>query len=369
MNKTLRSILKITTSLLTVCMVILATCAAPALALSADGNYRLYDYVTSNQVVDGQRLINFRIPGEPLFCVTREREGGVIYLYNGDSWSPLPYESKATFRVYPLGVQKATGQNATQGLLDISDLKRTGYLSIEVEMQFDIQWSMSSPSLYGTFNSFWGIHFYDENGKYISTFDTAAQRVNVEFSSMVDSYVPVKVSVHTGFPENAYYCLPYMVSALTFPVAGSGGEIGSGGYITSIGVHCSPFSLDIAFDQILYDSLTYERIAEELGELNDKADVIINGSEDMQDKADEITNEGQDLDEQLDAALEDLEELEENSGQDLSAPIQSISDFLRDGSWFSIIDLIKPIMDFPPLATILTILVAFINISILFFGR
>lgn len=125
---------------------------------------------------------------------------------------------------------------------------------------------------------------------------------------------------------------------------------------------------------------------QQLGDLNEKSDTLINGTPELQDQADNFLSGAQDLEDQINDAIDELKDLEdlhedlwyydeygekvyyidENGFQGV---INHISLFLDEAPWSDMTTLMAPIMEFPPVVTILTVLIAFINISILFFGR
>lgn len=382
MKFTYHRLIKILSCSLAIAAVLLCSVCMPALAASWTTLIPA-DHISSVHYEGNIRKVTYDFGIAPIVYYFASGESGTFFTskdiqIDGQVGFPL------NFGVYPLGNYSESNyplsHRSSGGIaIDASDFKSEAVLSlssnfrVEVDFGYHSEYPLYAEESY-TIGVSWSFLQYSETGIYLGFLDGGSSSHNARIRDM-EGYYLFEYDIHHS-------------SSIKLPSADVG-------YIVpwaSVSVNCADdidgihvnrlifafddFTISAGTDMLLKESLTMEAIEGELGELNDKADTIINGSDEMQDTADDLMNGQQDLDEQLQHAMAELDDLSDISDQlaadqytDFFGSVDKISSFLVKAPWLDMTNLIQPIMDFAPMVTILTMLVAFINISILFFGR
>lgn len=382
MKSTYRRLIKILSCSLAIAAVLLCSVCMPALAASWTTLVPA-DYISSVRYEGNIRKVTYDFGITPVVYYSATGQSG--YFYNSldlqiDGQVGFP----VSFGVYPLGKYSESNYPLTHrssgGIaIDASDFKSEAVLAlssnfrVEVDLGYRSEYPVYAEESY-LIGVSWSFLQFSETGDYLGFLDGGSSTYNARIQDMEDYYV-YEYDVHhvssIKIPSpDVGYIVPWASVNL------SCADDIDGIHVISLSFAFDDFTITTSTDMLLKESLTMEAIEGELGDLNDKADTIINGSDEMQDTADNLFNEQQDLDEQLSNAMAELEDLEDISDQlladqytDFYGSIENIADFLVKAPWIDMTNLIEPIMQFTPMATILLMLVAFINISILFFGR
>lgn len=341
------------------------------------------DHISDVRYEGNIRTVTFDFGIAPIVYYSASGQQGTFYSsidlqIDGQAGFPL------SFGVYPLGIyseanyplsERGSGRIA----IDALDFKSEAVLSLGSHFRVDLDLGYYSEyPLYDeesyTIGVSWSFLQYSDSGEYLGFLDGGSSSYYASLQDREDYYVFEFDLNHVSSIKLPSSDVGYLVPWASVNVNCS--DDVDGIHVNSVQFAFDDFTISTRTDMLLKESLTMEAIEGELSDLNDKADTIINGSDEMQDAADDLMNEQQDLDEQLQHAMSELDDLSDISDQlaadqytDFFESVDKISGFLVKGPWFDMTNLIQPIMDFAPVVTILTILVAFINISILFFGR
>lgn len=299
----------------------------------------------------------------------------------------LPIDGQVGFPinygVYPLGVYSESNYPLTHhssgGIaIDVSDFKSEAVLSLSTNFHVHVDLGYRSEPItadepYSIFVS-WSFMQYSSAGDYLGFLDgrSTTYRANLQD---VDGYLSFGYDVYNA----SSFKLPSSDAAYIIPLVNvnvSCVEDADTIHVVAIRFEFEDFTITADTDMLLKESLTLEAIEGELGELNDKADTIISGTDEMVDQSNAALNESQDLEERLDDAIAQLKDIEDISDQftadnykNFSEVVDDVRAWLGTRSWTDFISLVQPIMEFPPLIMVLTMLVALINFSVLFFGR
>lgn len=311
--------------------------------------------------------------------------GGSTNTGNGSLTVNTGEYEQFNFSVYPLGVSCTGGpplSNSNSGsiAIDVSDLRPDASMTVHSSlfMELDLTvWTFDvNISEYYNLSAIYSFAGYNASGGYLGTVESSGQTFNGHIQDIVESdhqLLELPISVHlslAGFKEPVAYIVP--MCTVVLKLTDNNPDI----RITSVSMRSDDFSITTRTDMLLKESITMEKIEDQLSDLNDKTDILINGTDEMQDAADNAADQQGELNNQLSDSISELEDLEDISDQfagdqytDFFGSIDNISGFLAKAPWTQITYLMAPVMEFSPLTTILIMLVAFIAISILFFGR
>lgn len=377
MKTTYRRLIKILSCSLAIVAVLLCSVCMPVMAASWTTLIPA-EHIANTHYEGNYRCVTYEFGTVPL--VQANNQG-----YHSNSVTVDITSSSCSFRAFPLGALWTGGpplSNSASGsiAIDASDFRPNAALSVSSQANFelDIDYLTTGEYLTETFSveTRWLFVGYRADGTYCSSIETETIIHPLELQNVPGSpnYVlelPFTMNLaFSGFSEDVKYLVP--LCYVVYRIGTDNAYIS----VNTLKFTFDDFSVTTRTDMLLQESLTMQAIDDQLGELNDKADTIINGSDHMQDAADDLLEDQQDLDEQLDNALAELEDLEDISDQlfedqytDFYGVLNHIEGFLIKAPWIDMTNLIGPIMEFSPIVTVLTMLVAFINISILFFGR
>lgn len=383
-------VIKILSSFLVIVMVLVATVAMPVLA-SQDGIYNLADYIESiNASEDGSRIgVVYSIDGNQLIRVFYQ--DGTSELFNGShEYHPSANESKINYRVYPLGTQKTEGANMTTGAIDISDLKAHSVVSLMArfyfEMTLDTAFSDGYTDTSGYTNSFWFLFCYDAAGNYIGAVksEPIVQTMHIDYSQGLVHW-PLHTSVQVELPEATKYITPSLLIGTYLP--------NDPARVETIKVQTQPLVLIATKDAVVENSLTMQRIENELEEIdesikdglgqvdqsiqegNHKLDTIIDGKDEWHNEAQDDSERQEELEQDAQDAMDnvddktDLEQVLPDGAMqpdDLSGYVEA---WKGTEGWTLIKRIFKPILQNGNFSAIIFMIIAFINISVLLIGR
>lgn len=274
-------------------------------------------------------------------------------------------------RVFPLGASFAPGGAMPPTVVDVTDFKSRATFNLKCMFEIDAQYvyqAMAAGDTNFYFLSDPFVCFYDKNGVFIDqitvndirtdiTLEDAGNVEDVGSSHIVDVLIPLTL------PEGAAYFAPCIISYLYPPDTKDSHSIGR------MGISSTTFFLEADKNLLVEQSETLEAVEEQMEELNDKADTIINGTPEMSDQNEQmqgaVTDQKDEMNLVEDAEKEYLEHWEE-SNNDFKNKILS---FLQGRGWVQLSDLLSPFMDFENWIAIMVMVVAFVNLSVIFFGR
>lgn len=376
MKSTYHRLIKILSCSLTIAAVLLCCVCVPAQALS--NIFYPKDWIDSIEYEGSFIFTRYCFKDAPYISaynrVSGRTENSSQFVYLSDV-----YENYV-FRIYPLGYPFAPGYDLWNGLIDIRDFKDKAEIDIYGDMAFDIQFAyvgQGDPADGDiTVSTTCYVCFYDDEG--VSVGYDSVELEFLELGITNKSSDSMSATINPGvdrfeviIPSRADYMSVCYLMYFNPPVYPN-----SGLFIEHLTATCDGLYLRVNRNLIAEQSETLKAIDDKIADLNDKADTIISGSDEMQDQAQDAVSDAEDLGNRLDQAIEELEDLEDTSDQfasdtykDFSSIATDLRSWLATRPWNDFISLVQPIMEFPAMVTILSMLVAFINISILFFGR
>lgn len=318
---------------------------------------------------EGTTRYNFRFKASPYY--QGYNEGTLAYSSNGVlSWSPAAGYSYYRVSVLPLG-----GPAYDSIMIDIRDFKTGAVLDVTFNamLLLDISAEGSSSLTYTT-RSQMVLYWFDESFNLLSSENCGV--VEKQGSWGADNAVwLLQNSFDMTIPEDAAFVVPRYLAQIYDPDAGD---------IVKIVASQVPWldvvveKDDVNADSLLLESIerelgdlndTAEDIKSELGDLNDKADTIISGTPEMDDAVNDMN---QNIDDQQ-QAMDDYDAIEKEALQDWeesSAELDSkISNFLKGKGWVQLSALVSPVMNWEHTGHIMIMIIAFVNLSIILFGR
>lgn len=294
--------------------------------------------------------------------------GETIGSYGGATltnvWSEQPY----LFRIYPLGEAFVPGNSIRSGVIEIADFKSNAVFEVKQCIDFTINYEYSKEadgdtSLYFETTAY--ACFYDSELNFISQITSSLTRTDITLtgSDPNENYgynVILDVDMPLVIPENAVYMVPCILSYL-YPPTHDAPHM-----INLMDTNVRELYVQISKNLLVDQSDTLNAIDDQLGDLNDKADSILNGNEHQQglaqDGSEKVEQNQQTMDEVL-ASLEDYEQLDANTG------MEAIRDFLEEDGWRDVEELLRPLLQWEPTVTIMLIVLSLINLSVILFGR
>lgn len=371
MSSLFNRLIRIVSCTLVIASVLLCSVCLPAQAL----NNVLYawDYLSDQYEENGYLNYSFRFQSIPTYYVLVESVGGTVQGVLPLEITSSPGTRWIQIHAWPFGVRNWANVACSGGVIAVSDFERFMDINLSCTATLFFEYYGTTAGSPYTFQikSNWNMYYYDVDGNYIGSDSTDYDERSLTYTEPVKSISvqSMGIQMQLELPENAAYFCPMLKTQLNLPAQGSD-------FVYKVIPTFDGFSMGVRASSVMQNTETLMKIEEQLDNLNEKAETIISGSEDMQDQADFMLDQSQDLDDRLNAAISELEALEDLSDKalvddykDFSAVANDIMAWLATRSWNDFISLVQPIMEFPAMVTILTMLVSFINISVLFFGR
>lgn len=309
MKSTYRHLFKILSCFLAIAAVLLCSVCVPVNALS--NVYRPSDYIKSIEYSGNNEIVYYWFDTTPYFSL---KELGTNQSYNGYenmSINGVRSEETYVFRVWPLGTGFTPGQSASGGVIDIQDFKKKSVFHLSCVLNLEAQYAyqpMADGDTTFHFISYPYVCFYRSDGSFVSQLSLSSVQTDItieDYGNYEDSdyAYALDLTVPLQIPEGAVYMSPCFITYLYPPDSHSPHSIGS------MEVSCREFVMRADKNLLLAQSETLEAIEDQMDDLNDKADTIISGSDDMQNQAgqmqDNVQNSQQDMDELI-GELQDL---------------------------------------------------------------
>lgn len=339
-------------------------------------------------LVPAEHIDNMHYEGN-IRCVTYDFGTSAYIQYRLQGESGNFYDTKviqidhsvtfpAYFYIYPFGKYCTGGpplSNVGSGgiAIDVTDFRSDAVLdiytnfTINLDLGYDSATDAQYDNEYYNVSVEWTFHRYNASGSYLGTIDSGSTFVNLYLQDSPEYYV-YDCSVGAYCPlshpsDTVAYIVP--TASVTLTCTGENDNID----VRSLSFAFDDFTLSTRTDMLLKESKTLEAIEEQLGGLNDKTDVIINGTPEINDKIenmeDDVTNQKDDMHIVEDAEKEYLDQWEESNNEFKN----KILTFLQGAGWVQLADLLSPFMNWSSLTTIMVMVVAFVNLSVILFGR
>lgn len=306
----------------------------------------------------------------------KARNGGQTYtgygeVSFGDDGTLILDPEVFLIRVFPLGNSFAPGGSMPDTVIDVRDFKSRATISLNCQFHIDAQYryqAMSSgeTSFYLLSDPF--VCFYDKNGVFIDQVTVNDIRTDITLedvgniedtgaSHLIDVPIPLTI------PEGAAYLAPCIISYLYPP------DDHASHSLAKMEISSQKFGLSADKNLLIEQSETLQAVEEQLEDLNDKTDIIINGTPEIDDKIDfmedDVTNQKDDMHIVEDAEKEYLDQWEESNNEFKN----KILTFLQGVGWVQLADLLSPFMNWSSWTTVMIMVVAFVNLSVILFGR
>lgn len=330
------------------------------------------EHISSTHYEGNIRLVTYDFGRVPLIAINE----GTTWKGTAQLIPTYGATQNQLFYVYPLGFKVTSGPslsyNSSNVAIDISDFKPTAALtaSSSLFLEFDVNYSSYSQYLDEGYSLTvkWSFNGYNASGGYIGAVEqTSYSEIGTLQDVMGEQYrveIPINMTISPmSFSETARYVIP--VCTVQYTTYEDEPDIN----IDYWRLSCEDFTITTRTDMLLQNSLSLQAIENQLGDLNDKADTIINGSDEMNQDAQHSSGLAQDQQEEANR-VEDLEK-EYLDDFDASSEIlnDKVTDFV-DGTGFNqLTALVAPIMNWEHSGLIMLLVIAFINMSVIMFGR
>lgn len=362
-----KRIFKVLSSFTAIFVVLVASFTIPAQAVS--NVIRVWNYIDKQYDQDGQLYYSFAFNDiEPYYTLARN-DGAYAEGYHPLTIAGDPSTKWIQVHAWPLGVRNWPGAACNGGVIAVADFERffTVDLSATVSMNIYYEGTGAPTNTYSfSLYSYWVVNFYDANGVNLGEQYSEGYTSNVSFTGPAPHQIlqPLGSTMSIELPEGAAYFCPMLKTQLNFPEGPSNGS-----FVYEVGSLAEDFILTCSTNAILQNTETLSRIEDELSDLNDKTDTIINGTPEISDKVenmeDDVTNQKDDMWVVEDAEKEYLDQWEESNNEFKN----SILTFLQGIGWVQLADLLSPFMNWSNWTTIMIMVVAFVNLSVILFGR
>lgn len=328
-----------------------------------DGNYRyvVYDFQRSS-------LIYYRYGSG-----TGTSKDYVRLSPNPDITTPF------YFTAFPLGARSTGGpplSNSASGqiAIDVSDFKSLAtmtYMS-NIQLELDISYFAYASAIDERLvvGVDWLFMAYGESGNYIGSIDRHQESISVTLQDVYSdgtSYIydlPIDMDlVFSDFAETVSYIVPSC--AVTVSTTYDEPDL----TVSYIQFSCDGFTISARTDMLLKDSLTLQAIEDQLGDLNDKTDTLINGTPEQNQAAQDAKDEVLDFRDEAERIEDEQNNLLQNAEEALDDMLLVVDEAINGAGWGLLSRLLTPVMDFKYTGILMLLAIAFINMSIIMFGR
>ena len=360
-----KQIIKVLSSFAVIALILVASLAVPVMALS--NVYQPKDYISRIEYEGNDEIVYYNFDVDPYYSVRNEANGSTTNDYGSVSIENVISQKRYVFRIYPLGNNFVPGSSISGGVIDIRDFKSKAVFNFEVSVNFNIQYAYKTMAA-GTTNFYFlsSVYFcfYDADGGFISQVTSSDIRYDVKLISALlegtgEEYV-LDISAPMQIPENAVYMAPCILSYLYPP------DQNADHLITRMDCDTKGFHLFVSKNLLIEQSETLQAVEDQLGDLNDKADTMINGSQQQQNQAQDGSEKVEQNQQEMDDILGQLDEYEKI---DNTTAMEAIRNFLKENGWLDVREILGPLIDWGPTITIMLIVLSLINLSIILFGR
>ena len=308
MKTTYRHLIKIISCSLAITAVLLCSVFVPVKALSV---LKPKDYIHSISLDGNIEKVVYSFDIEPFFSVKNESTGTTTNGIGNVTISPSVSDKPVIFRYYPLGSSFAPGNKNNGSVIDVSDFKKRSVFEFSGSIDFNIDYIVNNTtsetsSFYFLTSTY--ICFYDADGNFISQIFSGSERADftIDIISVdpIQSYASVlNYNFDIQVPDGAVYMAPCVLAYL-YPPSPDAAH-----YFTSVRTSCHYFILQVNKNLVIEQTETMEAIEDQLGDLNDKADEIISGSDHMNDTADDFSSIAGDAEQEMNNAIDQLDQL------------------------------------------------------------
>lgn len=319
-------------------MVLLSCVIVPARAQSVQ-SYSIWDHFDDIYTNDNdEQFIHCRFPAKPYFSVLRN--GTNIGTGQDNFETDVVSGSTYIYRVFPLGVPNMPGSNISNGVIQVDEFKLEEYFSVTQYLNFEVDYDVHPGASGETslrFNIYAYACYYDADGQFLEyeAYPTQSKEIVLPNSHGPEMYYKHDVLIDYGFsmaiPENAVYMSPCFIAYFYAP------DQSAPHLIKWLRASSEHFSMEVGRNVFLSAKATQDR---------------------------------------LDEAIEELERNEEMEKEYLNSWADStdimnnaITDFINGKGYNQLSALVVPIMEWKEAGIIMLMVVCFINLSVLFFGR
>lgn len=344
----------------------LMLCVTPAFA-AEDGIYVPADYLNGSPIVDAHGVITYHYN----FKTTPLIRSYFTDVFDQDFYShdatlhPPEGTMKTAFRVFPLGVYGNTNQPwpTNRGVIDVRDFK--AYSQFELAATFDVLMTFVYP-VNGTITLrwYWFVQCYDSSGWPTGLIRSTTYDKNFDITNAGTTGTSVTAGGVLQLPENTSYILPSCYIVLNSP------PLSESSYY-----NVSAYDLNMSFsiDSVLENTLTMQTMKDQLGDissgignLGDKLDDIFNGTPEQNQQAGETVDRFEEHEKDFDSILDQLNDYEH---LDISWSGSVLANFVASNAYLYFKDLFSPILNWTPYVNNLLAVLAFVNLSVILFGR
>lgn len=326
------------------------------------------DYILYTKYEDNIETISYNFDVSPFLSV-KERINGHSYTgFNFVDINGVYSEDTYIFRIYPLGQAFTPGASNNGTLIDIGDFKSRAIIKLTCDLEFYVHieaqpFASGNSTCY--FESTPYVCFYDKDGNFVNwtLADAERKEIVIEDIGNVEQSLqkfPLDVEIPLQIPDGAVYMAPCVLSYF-YPPAGDAPH--SIGFLRA---NCNRFIMRADKSILLEQSETLKAVEEQLGDLNDKADTIINGTQEQQQDGQNAVDKAEEQDREFDEIMEQLEDYEKIDTSSIASVIQ---DFVYTDGWLYIKDLLSPVLNWNPYIVTMLVVLALVNLSVILFGR
>lgn len=326
------------------------------------------DYILYTKYEGNIETISYYFDVSPYLSVMERINGHLYTGFNFVDINGVYSEDTYIFRVYPLGQAFTPGAFNNGTLIDIGDFKSRAIIKLTCDLEFYVHieaqpFASGDSTCY--FESTPYVCFYDKDGNFVdwTLADVERKEIVIEDIGNVEQSLqkfPLDVEIPLQIPDGAAYMAPCVLSYFYPPETEAPHSIGF------LRANCNRFILRADKSILLEQSETLKAVEEQLGDLNDKADTIINGDQQQQDSAQDGSENVQQNQQHMDDILAQLDDYEK---MDTTSAMEAIKNFLDEDGWNDVREVIGPVIDWSPTVTIMLIVLSLINLSIILFGR
>ena len=345
-------------------MVLVASLTIPAKAVN--NVLYVWDYLSDYYEENGVLNYSFSFQDIPSYYTLVDDTGDFAEGYPPLSLSSTPAQTWVQVHAWPLGVRNWPGVSCSGGVIAVSDFNRfvTVDLSCTGSLFFLYSGTTSGKSYQFQIKSYWQMLYYDADGNYLGNDISETVEKNVVYDAPVTD-VDVHAfgaSMDLEMPEETAYFCPLLKTQLYFHSQGSD-------FVYKVGSSFDGFTIGCAASSVMQNTETLMRIEEQMDELNDKADTLINGTPEMNQDALDAAGFAQDQQEEANRIEELEKEYLDDFEQSSHVLNDQVTDFV-DGTGFNqLTALVTPVVNWEHSSLLFMMVIAFINMSVILFGR
>ena len=354
--------------------VLLASVTLPALAAN-ELIYDPADYFYYQAISGDTKTLWFQVQTTPYvkFYIGHDLQ---YYGWRNQEWLDTgSYGATNRYEVFPLGLEAMVGSGMVAGF-DVRSFNDGATISLMSNFSVRLTYSYSQYAAGdGTvqYTASYSLLMYDEDFNFIGIQSPTAETGSITLpekdpnNTWSVTHQPFSSASSVRLSDGCAYIAPLLKFQFIQP-----DEV-DGAYVHTVAFLYNWWNLGISRSLVAEQSLLMQSIDDklaetndQLGDLNDKADTIINGTDEQQEDFENFQNQQQDVDEDLQDAMSKLEGYQ---NFDTSTVFGAINDFLEADGWHEIRFLLQPLLDWEHTATIMIFVLAFATLRTLLLGR